>query len=204
MTDKDEQRKRPPLASPAETAEKLIRLLRDSAEGPDARRTERASDLAAELVDFVLKLETLIAGVWGKVAPRSSMRRGRGLGESMLRFLTENGGAQEGADLKRALSHLQQYTTALLTGISRAGEEFGRTCVDRFNPESILGLTKMEQGGLRDSLVNEEVKCWRKYKELADSLTPEHIQSDIENAVGNYAEAFVKGLERIHEERDRL
>lgn len=203
MPANDKQQEKPPSSPPTaatETADKLTRLLQTRAGDPDAQHTE----LAAELADFVLKLETLITGVWGKVASRSSIRQGQGLSESVLRFLTENGGEASRAELKRELSRLQQYTTALLTGISRAGEEFGRQCADRFAPEAIKGLTKMEQGGLLDNLVNEEIKCWRKYKELADSLTPEHIQRDIENAVGNYAEAFVKGLERIHEERDKL
>lgn len=164
---------------------------------------ERVATLAADLIAFVLKTEMLLAGIWSKLAPRSQIRLSRSLGDCFQQCLTGESTASP-EKLTQELQTLQQLMTALVTGISRAGEEFAKRCSDRFTPEAIGALAKMEEGGLLDSLVSDEVKCWRKYKELAEALTEESVQRDIELAIGNYAEAFVRGMERIGHTQDSV
>ena len=54
-------------------------------------------------------------------------------------------------------------------------------------------MASMEPGGM---LVSREVKCWRKYQELAESLDPSSIDRVIMAAITEYAESLMKGLDR--------
>ena len=46
-------------------------------------------------------------------------------------------------------------------------------------------------------MLSKEVRCWRKYCELAGELGAEYVEKEIESAMADYAEAFVRGLERL-------
>jgi len=92
---------------------------------------------------------------------------------------------------------LLQFATAIMTAASRAGEEVARRYWRRLSPEALRALVDMEQSRLRDSLLSKDVRCWRKYCELTGELGAEHIEKEIESAMADYAEAFVKGLERL-------
>jgi len=147
------------------------------------------------LAEFVIKLEHLTAGVWNRVSPRSRIRPPKKLRKTIAELLSTEDGSTE--SLGEELKLLQQLTTAILTGVSRASEEFARSCSNRFSPETIRGLVEMEQGGLLDKLVSKEVKCWRKYCDLAESLSKDSVEREIETVIANYAEAFVRGMERL-------
>ena len=156
---------------------------------------ERLLELSIALAEFTVKLQQLITGVWGKISPRSRVKPSRRLREITGDYVVSRDNDFE--PLKQELILLLQLTTAIVTGISRSGEEFARRCSHRFSPESIQGLIDMEQQGIISGLVSKEVKCWRKYKELAEALTQDAVQKDIEDAIGNYAEAFIRGMERL-------
>jgi hypothetical protein len=84
-----------------------------------------------------------------------------------------------------------------VTAASRAGEEVARRYWRRLSPEAIRALVDVEQSRLRDSLVSKDVRCWRKYCELTGELGAEYIEKEIESAMADSAEAFVRGLERL-------
>jgi hypothetical protein len=63
--------------------------------------------------------------------------------------------------------------------------------VAKFSPNEISTLAGMEGGGL---LVSKEVKCWRKYVELASGMDETAIETEIMQALSSYAESLMKGL----------
>lgn len=156
---------------------------------------ERFGELAHLLADFVIKTEQLTGTVWGKVAGKSSLRPPKQARRLAGQFLSDEGGNSD--ELSKNLQLLLQFATAIMTAASRAGEEVARRYWRRLSPEALRALVDMEQSRLRDSLLSKDVRCWRKYCDLTGELGAEHLEKEIESAMADYAEAFVKGLERL-------
>jgi len=156
---------------------------------------ERFGELANLLADFAVKTEQLTVAVWGKIAGKSSLRPPKQARKLAGQFLSEECGSAN--ELTKDLQLLLQFATAIVTAASRAGEEVARRYWRRLSPEAIRALVDVEQSRLRDSLVSKDVRCWRKYCELTGELGAEYIEKEIESAMADSAEAFVRGLERL-------
>ncbi len=156
---------------------------------------ERFGELANLLAEFAFKVEQLTVAVWSKISGRSTLRPPKQIKRTAGRFLSEDGGDAE--ELVKELRLLLQFATAIMTAASRAGDEVARRYSRKVSPEAIRALVEMEQSRLRDTLLSKEVRCWRKYCELAGELGTEYVEKEIESAMADYAEAFVRGLERL-------
>jgi len=181
----------------AEPSAKSITDLRSALQLPAevTMHPERFGDLAHLLADFAVKTEQLTGTVWGKIAGKSSSRPPKQAKKLAGQLLSDEGGSSE--ELAKNLQLLLQFATAIMTAASRAGEEVARRYWRRLSPEALRALVDMEQSRLRDSLLSKDVRCWRKYCELTGELGSEYIEKEIESAMADYAEAFVKGLERL-------
>jgi hypothetical protein len=179
--------------TPAPSATGIRSTLQLPAEGEV--HCERLGELANLLAEFVIKTEQLTVAVWGKVAGKSSLRPPKHTRKLAGQFLSDETGNPE--ELMKDLQSLLQFATAIMTATSRAGEEVARRYWRRLSPEAIRAVVDMEQNRLRDSLLSKDVRCWRKYGELTTELGAEHIEKEIESAMADYAEAFVRGLERL-------
>ena len=183
----------PAAEAPTESAKRI----RATLQLPNGVEThgERLGELASLLAEFVLKTEQLTVTVWGKVAGRSSLRPPKQTKKLAGQFLSGDDG--DSKNLIKDLQLLLQFATAVMTAASRAGDEVARRYSRRLSPEAIRGLVDMEQNRLRDSLLSKDVRCWRKYCELTGEFGAEYIEKEIESAMADYAEAFVRGLERL-------
>ncbi len=177
-------------AQPATDIRATLQLASDA-----AMHQERFGELANLLAEFVVKTEQLTVAVWGKIASKSSIRPPKQTRKLAGKFLSGDDSRPE--ELVKDLQLLLEFATAIMTAASRAGEEVARRYWRRLSPEAIRSLVDMEQNRLRDSLVSKDVRCWRKYCELILENGAEHIEREIESAMADYAEAFVRGLERL-------
>jgi len=103
---------------------------------------EKMAELNAILVDFVLKLESLVWNTWRQLSPRSAVRPQGDLTKKIGQFLSK-------------------------------------------------ALVKMEPGSV---FVSHDVKCWKKYKELAETLNEDSIEMEIRKAIVDYVESLAKGM----------
>lgn len=156
---------------------------------------ERFGELANLLAEFVFKVEQLTVAVWSKISGRSTLRPPKHIKKTAGRFLGKGGGDTE--ELVKELRLLLQFATAIMTAASRAGDEVARRYSRKVSPEAIRSLVEMEQSPLDTLLSSKEGRCWRKYCELAGELGAEYVEKEIESAMADYAEAFVRGLERL-------
>ncbi len=150
------------------------------------------AELTAILVEFVVKLEPLIWNTWRALSPKSSIRPQGSLAKKIGQFLcrdTDISGDSVDEDLKA----LQRLIAALTTAVSRAGGQFARRHLAQFSPSEIAALVRMEPGGV---FVSHEVKCWRKYVELAERLDEDAIDVAIKKAIVDYVESLAKGMGR--------
>ena len=152
----------------------------------------RLSQVLVPLVEFVCKLDPLVWNTWRALSPRSGVRRSGNLGQSIGQY--SSGDAQVSLEqVDDALKHLQRLTAAVITAVGRVGGQFAKSHLAKYSPSEISALVKMERGSV---LVSHEVKCWRKYQELADTLNEDSIDTEVRKAIVDYVESLVKGMGR--------
>ncbi len=151
---------------------------------------DQISELNATLIDFVLKLEPLVWNTWRQLSPRSAVRPQGALTKKIGQFLSSDAEVsvnQVDDDLKV----LQRLIAAITSAVSRAGGQFAKRHLARFSPLEIEALVKMEPGSV---FVSHDVKCWKKYKELAETLNEDSIEMEIRKAIVDYVESLTKGM----------
>jgi hypothetical protein len=152
----------------------------------DANQIE---ELSGMLVDFVLALEPLIWNTWRKLSSRSTIRPQGALKKTLGQFLC-NEAEVSGNKVDNELKDLQRLIAAITTAVSRVGSQFAKHHLAKFSPSEISALVRMEHGSV---FVSQEVKCWRKYAELAETLDEDSIEMEIRKAIVDYVESLVKG-----------
>ena len=152
----------------------------------------RLTELIVLLATFVYKLEPLVWNTWRKLSPRSGVRQSGDLKKTIGQFLNNDPNVSQG-NVDSELKELQRLIAAVITAISRVGSQFAKHHLARFSPTEISTLVRMEH---KSVLVSHEVKCWRKYLELADMLNEDSIETEITKAIVSYVESLVKGMGR--------
>jgi hypothetical protein len=143
----------------------------------------RLLEMACRLVHFAHSLDQLAWKIWKTIAPKSPLR-GSGLQGTMARFAKGDGEAP----LSRDLEQLRHLVASLLSSISQVGRQFGQQHLAKFAPNEIEASAAMEPGGF---LVAKEIKCWRKYQELAKSFDD---PAAIDNQVMQIITEFVSSM----------
>ena len=150
----------------------------------------RLAELNAMLVDFVLKLEPLVWNTWRKLSPRSTVRPQGALTQKLGQFLcddTEMSVNKVEDDLKV----LQRLIASMTSAVSCVGGQFAKRHIAKFSPSEIEALVRMEPGSV---FVSRDVKCWNKYKQLAETLNEDSIEMEIRKAIVDYVESLAKGM----------
>jgi hypothetical protein len=149
-------------------------------------------EVVAVLAEFTASLDQLAWTTWRTIAPRAQIRRPQPLLKTLARYAAGDQDVSRG-QVTQDLDRLRQLVAALISAISQAGRQFAHSHAVKFSPDEIKALAAMERGGM---LVSAEVKCWRKYVELASGRDEATIENEIMQAVADYAESLMRGLGR--------
>jgi hypothetical protein len=168
-----------------------LRVRLQLGEGPEIR-ADRLGEMIVLLADFVFKLEPLIWNTWRMLSPRSGIRPSGNLKKTVGQFICSDSDTPE-KKAEDELRMLQRLIAAITTAVGRVGSQFAKRHLGRFSPSEISALVRMEHGSV---FVSHEVKCWRKYLELAEALTEGSIEAEIRTAIAEYAESLIKGPDR--------
>jgi hypothetical protein len=158
---------------------------------PDIK-ADRVAEMIVLLADFVFKLEPLIWNTWRMLSPRSSIHPSGSLKKTVGQYICGDSAAPD-KKAEHELRMLQRLIAAITTAVGRVGSQFAKRHIGRFSPSEISSLVRMEHGSV---FVSHEVKCWRKYLELAETLTEGSIEAEIRKAIAEYAESLIKGPDR--------
>lgn len=170
---------------PDEAVQRLKTSLQIKTGEPDA---VRLVELAAVLAGLAAGLDQIVWSTWKAVAPRSAIRRPSPLLQSMNRFVV--GGAEVGrAQVAQDAERLRALTAAMIAGVSQIGHQFAQNHLAKFSPAEITAAAGMEGGGL---LTSKEVKCWRKYVELAGTMDETAIETEIKAVLAASVESFIR------------
>jgi hypothetical protein len=155
---------------------------------------ERLIKLFTALLEMVVTLDHLIWNVWKNIAPKSSVRRDAvsdNPRRTVGRYLA---GDREVATLQitRMLEKTRQLTGGLLSAIGPAGEIFARKHLEKFAPEKIRASVESKSPGF---ISNVELKCWRRYVELAADLSGHAVELQIVDGIVAYTEELISRSE---------
>jgi len=150
----------------------------------------RLAKLNAMLVDFVLKLEPLVWNTWRKLSPRSTVRPQGALTQKIGQFLCDDAEISV-KQVEDDLKVLQRLIASMTSAVSCVGGQFAKRHIAKFSPSEIEALVRMEPGSV---FVSRDVKCWNKYKQLAETLNEDSIEMEIRKAIVDYVESLAKGM----------
>ena len=153
---------------------------------------EKITELSAILVDFVLRLESLVWNTWRQLSPRSAVRPQGALTGTIGKFLSDDAEISV-IRIDDDLKVLQRLIAAMTSAISRIGSQFAKRHLAKFSPSEIEALVRMEPGSF---LVSHDVKCWKKYKELAEMLDEDSIEMEIRKVIVDHVKSLAKGMGR--------
>lgn len=184
----------PPVASAAGAPPDLMQAVIAALEMKEETdvRPDRVASLMALLPGFLLKLEPLVWHTWRTLTPRSRIRPAETLKRTAGRFVCADADVPEQTVL-REIQVLQRLIAALIAAIGNVGKQFGKQYLARFKPAEIAALVQMEQGSV---FVSREVRCWRKYSELAETLTEDNIDQELRKLIVDQVESLMKGVNR--------
>lgn len=173
-------------ALPEELLGQLQTILQSDDEA--ALEPARVTALATLLTDFVIKIEPLVWNTWRKLSPHSNIRPSGNIKDTIKKFASAGGDATQ-EPVGDKLKELHQIITAMITAVGRAGDQFAKHHLSKLSPSEISALVRLEPKGV---LVGHEVKCWRKYQELASELTEASIEAQIREAIADFVESLMK------------
>ncbi|MBV8142354.1 MAG: hypothetical protein JOZ60_09945 [Verrucomicrobia bacterium] len=155
---------------------------------------ERLIKLFTALLEMMVTLDHLIWNVWKNIAPKSSLRRDQGSDNPRRTIGRYLAGDREVATLQitQMLEKTRQLTAGLLSAIGPAGEIFARKHLERFAPEKIRAGVESKAPGF---ISNVELRCWRRYVELADNLSGQAVETQIIDGIVNYTEELISRSE---------
>ena len=173
--------------------EEGVKRLRETLQvGSDATLDpDRVLELAALVADFAASLDQLVWRAWQRLAPKSTFRSTTPLRGTFSQFASGDQGTPRG-QVVHDIRRLRQLVAALVSACGMAGQ-FATRYVARFSPSEIETLVSMEGGGF---FVAKEVKCWRRYAEMATEVNEASIEQDIRQQVAEFVESLMRGLRR--------
>lgn len=153
---------------------------------------ERLHNVAMVLGEFFTALDKVVWNIWKAISPKSRVRKDP---SPLADFRNLSGRYLAGdrevsmVQLRQIVDRVRQLTAAILAAIGPAGGSFAKQHLARFSPEAIKNLAAAESG----MFLSIEQKCWRKYSELAAEFTEDTVESEIQEAIGRYAEDLMRG-----------
>jgi len=161
---------------------------------------QRLYRLAHVMADCYFKLEVFTWKVWQEVASESRIRKEPGAVNDVRKLSGRYlGGDSEVAveQIKTLVEKTRQLVSGLLGAIGGAGRIFAHRFAEDYSPENILTVAKSDSalggGGL---FANEEVRAWRKFKQLFQGQTDQVIEERLQEAIATSAEGLMRGLNR--------
>jgi hypothetical protein len=160
--------------------------------GLDIQRTYKLLQLTGE---FFVNMDKVAWNVWRVIAPKSGLRKDTSPNQDLAKLGARyiEGDPEVSLEQLRLVAHkLRQLLAGVLAAIGPAGRSFAQKHLAQFGPDAIRDAAAHETGFFSSI----EQKCWRKYNELAQELTPDLIESELQEAIARYAENLMRGTAR--------
>ncbi|UCD74778.1 MAG: hypothetical protein JSV91_13440 [Phycisphaerales bacterium] len=153
---------------------------------PDPDRALAAVDL---LMTAAIDLDKMIWKTWREIAPKEKLRESGKLKSNLARWL---GGDEDisRTEVGESLENLRRMIASMILAIRNAPREWTHRHLEKMSVAAIESHVDFEGTKLLES---REVKCWRKYRELAEGLDEISIAREILQVVAEYAGRILEG-----------
>ena len=167
--------------------------------GEDARgmlRLTRLLKMLGILSGGFRDIHRFVWPYWSEMAGRELKHQlkpvfGNGLEEPVGSFVT--GGEVGGGVFHQEMETTKRVLIAILVGLRKGAEEFGRAYERKFSPDAVADTVLLEESAADPGKVRDFArKCWDKYSRLAKHQTADAIHDAILQAVAEAACARVK------------
>lgn len=154
----------------------------------------RILETAAMMADVVDRLEQLVWRSWRMIVPQSSKRQPPRLLTTIARYACNEGQTSRG-DVHDPMEKLRMVMASLITAIGEVSHQLATRLAD-MGPQKIEELVKVEGGG--GWLKSTEVRCWDKFKQLAQDLGLHDatVEGWIRRELADSAERLINGPHR--------
>ena len=171
----------PSLAWRDDAAKALPQLLDLRDRDPiDPARALAVFDL---LLECAIRLDKLAWETWRDLAPKEKLKDRGALRSNLARFISGDEDVSR-EQLEQNLARLRRMLASMIHGIKNAPPEWAHRHLEEFGVGAIESVVDIEGVKFLDS---RDVKCWQKYKQLAEELEPRMIAQDILHLVGDFA-----------------
>lgn len=144
----------------------------------------RVLELLNQIAEVVYKLDQLVWNTWRAMAPQSFVKRPAVLQKTMGRFIAGDPEVPK-LQVSQDVGRLRQLIAALIGAFAQTGR-FAMQHFRSFSPDEIKVLVGTTGFGL-------EARYWRKFVELAGTMSADTVQDAIRQATSEYAEALMRG-----------
>ena len=158
----------------------------DKAAAPDPERGLAAVDL---LMTAAVDLDKMIWKTWREIAPKEKLRDPGKLKSNLARWLAGDEDISR-TEVGESLEHLRRMIASMILAIRNAPREWTHRHLEKMSVAAIESLVDFEGTKLLES---RDVKCWRKYRELAEGLDEVSIAREILQVVAEYAGRILEG-----------
>jgi len=179
--------------------EEPLKRLREALglKGEEAFDAERTLGLLATLVEFVCLVDPLVWKQWAKLAPTSQYQSLAALRHILARYCTGDdqlSDEQVTDDLLKLRHLILAMVVALRESAKIAAKDVAGSFLTSFSPAKIEDLVKFEKGSI---FVSPEVRCWRKYRELAPKLNDAGVEEGIREKIERFVEELMKRRQSV-------
>lgn len=134
---------------------------------------ERSVQVMATVLEKLVSLDDIAWKNWMQIS--ENRRRGRSEMAGLLgRYMsgdTEVGSSQVVDELEA----FRRLAASLMLALSQSGEAAYKQ-MRRLHPDEIEGVIRNEKGSV---LVSQDVRCWRRYRELAGSMDAAQVEREV-------------------------
>ncbi len=148
---------------------------------------QRVLELLIHLSEFSDSLDQLAWGIWKNISPKARLKPNAPLKQTMQQFLV----GQSDVPMSRNIDELRHLIASLISATAQIGRQFSQVHLTRFSPAEIEANVRLEKVGPFESIMTAfGVRCWEKYKELANELDDVVIEREIMQIIARFVDSM--------------
>lgn len=150
------------------------------AENVTSARALAAMDL---LVTGIMDLDRMAYTTWREIAPRERLKDPTRLKNSLAKWFSGDPDVSR-SEIAESLDLVRRMVASMILAIRNAPREWAHNHLATYSVTAIDDFAKIEKGKFLEA---HEVKCWKKYRELAEGMDELSVSREILQTVAEYA-----------------
>ncbi len=152
---------------------------------------ERLVSVMGQLLEKVFSIDEIAIRNWKQIS-QSGRARGRSVMAGLLGQYLTNDQAVGSSQVTEELESFRRLSASLLLALSQTGQSAYQQ-MRKYHPDEIEGVIRTEGSKV---LVSNEVRCWRRYREMAETLDPAQVESEVLRSLAGFVNDWMSRQSR--------